>query len=98
MKDLGTIESFEGEPPWGFLIHHTTHPIYLHNYFMGDVTCEMFKKVYCKEKGITSIYEDPKGFGQFLKEKVIQPSGLYKFEELFRNIAREDFSLKFIID
>jgi len=98
MKELGTTDHFSGEPPWGFLIHHTTHPIYLHNYFMGDVTCEMFKQVYCKEKGINSIFEDTLGFGKFLKEKVIEPSGLYKFEELFKNISGEDFSLKYIMN
>ncbi len=98
MTELGTIDSFVGEPPWGYLIHHTTHPIYLHNYFMGDVTCEMFKEVYCRDHGIKSIFEDTKGFGKFLKEKVIQPSGLYKFEDLFRKISGEDFSLKYILN
>jgi oligoendopeptidase F len=97
MKELGTVDSFTGEPPWGFLIHHTTHPIYLHNYFMGDVACEMFKKVFTRDKGVNSIFEDPKGFGNFLKEKVIHPSGLDKFEDLFRNISGEDFSIKYIL-
>ena len=32
-----------------------------------------------------------------LKEKVIQPSGLYRFEDLFRNISGEEFSLKYIL-
>jgi oligoendopeptidase F len=62
-------------PPWAYLIHHTTHPIYLHNYFMGDVTCEMLAKVFKEKHGIEKVSEKPVEFGQFLMEKVITPSG-----------------------
>ena len=82
------------DPPFGYKIHHTTHPIYMHNYFMGDVTCEMLKKVFYKEYNVQSVSEKPKEFGDFLINQVIEPSGLYKYEELFERISGEKFSLK----
>lgn len=96
--DLLEEEPYTCSPPWAYLIHHTTHPIYLHNYFMGDVTCEMLRKVFLKEHNVNAISENPKAFGQFLKDQVISPSGQYTFEQLFKNISGEDFSLKYMID
>ena len=86
----------QSEYPWGYRIHHTTHPIYLHNYFMGDVTCEMLKKVFCKNHQCSTISDKPLEFTEFLIGSVISPSGLYKFPELFKRISGEDFSLKFM--
>lgn len=86
------------EPPFGYRIHHTTHPIYMHNYFMGDVTCEMLKKVFNKKHSTFSITEKPKEFGEFLINKVIKPSGLYKYEELFERISGEKFSMKWYLE
>ncbi len=89
---------FDQAPPFGYRIHHTTHPIYLHNYFMGDVTCEMLKKVFYKKYGVESISEKPKEFGKFIIEEVINPAGLYNYEELFKKISGEEFSLKWILE
>jgi oligoendopeptidase F len=82
------------EPPFGYRIHYTTHPIYMHNYFMGDVTCEMLRKVFCKKLNVDNISEKPFEFIQFLIEETIKPSGFYKYEELFEKISQEPFSLK----
>ncbi len=89
---------YDEAPPFGYRIHHTTHPIYIHNYIMGDVTCEMLRKVFCKNYGVSSISEKAKEFGQFLIREVISPSGLYKFEELFKRISGEEFSLKWYLE
>lgn len=96
-KDILDEEAYEGEPPWAFLIHHTTHPIYLHNYFMGDVTCEMLAKVF-EEKFGQKIFDNPEAFGKFLVDEVIKPSGIYKYNELFKRISGKDFSLQYMID
>lgn len=88
-------EPFGEEPPWAFTIHYTTHPIYLHNYFMGDVTCEMLKQVFEKKHG-AGLLEKPEAFGNFLLDEVIRPSGSLKFGDLFRKISGEEFSLKFM--
>lgn len=93
-NDLFGDEPFDEAPPFGYRIHYTTHPIYMHNYFMGDVTCEMLRKVFCNRYGVHSISEKPEEFGEFLKNEVINPSGLYKYEELFKRISGEEFSLK----
>lgn len=97
-NDLYGDEPYGEEPPFGYRIHHTTHPIYMHNYFMGDVTCEMLRKVFCAKHGVGSITDKPKEFGEFVINEVINPSGMYKYEELFKRISGDDFSLKFYLD
>jgi oligoendopeptidase F len=97
-KDLFGDKPFEEEPPFAYRIHYTTHPIYMHNYFMGDVTCEMLRKVFCQKHGIKSISEKPMEFGEFLISDVIKVSGLYKYEELFKRISGEEFSLKWYLE
>lgn len=92
---LGTKRG-DYEVPWAFLIHHTTHPIYLHNYFMGDVTCEMLISSFNSRYGTKSITENPKAFGEFLYEEVIKPSGRYTYSALFEKISGDKFSLKYL--
>ncbi len=96
-KDYFDEELGDYMPPWAFKIHHTSHPIYLHNYFMGDVTCEMLRSVYKTQTGHQSITEDPADFGQFLYEKVIAPSGRYTYSELFEKISGKAFSLDYML-
>ncbi|TYB32058.1 MAG: M3 family oligoendopeptidase [Candidatus Mcinerneyibacterium aminivorans] len=84
------------QPIWGYRIHHTTHPIYLHNYLMGDVTYKMFKSVFNNKNNIDRISEKPKKFIEFLERKVIEPSGKYPYEKLFKHISQEKFSLKYL--
>jgi len=96
-RELFEEERFAENPPWAFLIHHTTHPIYLHNYFMGDVTCAMVKDVFCKMTKVDSVGEKPLGFGAFVKSELIDVSGLHPYEELFKRISREEFSLKYML-
>lgn len=91
-------EKFADEVPWGYRIHHTTHPIYLHNYFMGDVTCEMLANVFKNKLGVENITDKPLEFGDFLKNEVIKPSGLYKYQDLFKKISGEEFSLKYMLN
>ncbi len=96
-KEVLNEEPFGQEPPWAFLIHHTTHPIYYHNYFMGDVTCEMLSKVF-EERFDAKIFEKPLEFGKFLVDEVIKPSGLHRYNDLFKRISGKDFSLEYMID
>ncbi len=83
-------------PPWAYRIHHTTHPIYLHNYFLGDLTCNMLMQHFIKSSNITSVLEKPNEFGKFLLDEVIKPSGTYPFLKLFEKISGEQFSLKYL--
>lgn len=96
-KDVLKEEPFGTEPPWAYIIHFTTHPIYLHNYFMGTLTCEMLGKVF-KEKTGAEMTEKPAEFGQFLINEVIKSSGMYKYNDLFKKISGSDFSLKYMLD
>lgn len=95
-KEVLKEEPFGAEPPWAYTIHFTTHPIYLHNYFMGTLTCEMVGKVF-KEKFGAEMTEKPKEFGQFLIDEVIKSSGMYKYNDLFKKISGSDFSLKYML-
>lgn len=95
-KEVLNEEPFGEEPPWAFTIHYTTHPIYLHNYFMGDVTCEMLSSVF-KDRVGAGMIEKPSEFGEFLVNEVIKPSGLYKYNDLFKKISGNDFSLKYML-
>lgn len=92
---LGTTRS-DYEPPILFLIHHTTHPIYLHNYLMGDVTCEMLASVFKEKEQVKSISEKPEVFGEFLYREVVKPSGLYAYNDLFKKISGKSFSLSYM--
>ncbi|MDR7857831.1 hypothetical protein [Tissierella sp.] len=96
--DLFGDKPFDEAPPFAYRIHYTTHPIYMHNYFMGDVTCEMLRKVFCKKYEVNSITDKAKEFGEFLISEVIEQSGLYKYEELFEKISGEKFSLKWYLE
>ncbi len=96
-EELFDEKPFCENPPWAYLIHHTTHPIYLHNYFMGDVTCEMLSKVFNNENKTNSVSEKPAEFGEFLMQKVISPAGRLPYPELFKAISGTDFSLNYIL-
>lgn len=89
-------EPYAAEPAWGFRIHHTTHPVYLHNYFLGDLTNEMLKQVFCRSHRIADVMLKPKAFGSFIREEVMAPAGTYPFLELFERISGEPFSLKYL--
>ncbi|MBU1356939.1 MAG: peptidase M3A and M3B thimet/oligopeptidase F [Candidatus Edwardsbacteria bacterium] len=91
-------EPYAEEPLWGFWIHHTTHPIYLHNYFMGDLTCDMLREVFKKRHKTDDIMAQGKKFGKFLLDEVIKPSGTYTYPELYQRISGEEFSLKYLAE
>jgi hypothetical protein len=89
-------QPYAEQPAWGFRIHHTTHPIYLHNYFMGDLAGDMLKAAFLKRSGAADVMDRPGDFGKFLLREVIAPSGAYTFTQLYRRISGEDFSLKYL--
>lgn len=96
-EELFEEKPFCSNPPWAFLIHHTTHPIYLHNYFMGDVTCEMLRKTFCDQYQLDDLSENPQAFKDFLYEKIIEPAGSLPYPELFKSIAGREFSLSYLL-
>jgi oligoendopeptidase F len=90
-------EKYTDNPAWAYRIHHTTHPIYLHNYFLGDLTCNMLTAQFKQQYGVASVLEKSKEFGQFVLEKLIKPSGTYPLSELFEKISGEKLSLKYLV-
>lgn len=96
-KELLGSEPYGDEPVWGMRVHHTNYPIYLHNYFLGDVMSANLKKVFEKRTGQKSE-DNPLAFGQLWKEKVLGPSGRYSFLDLYKKVCEEDLSLSSYLD
>ncbi len=88
----------DSEPAWGQLIHHTSHPIYLHNYFLGDVMCENMKKVFAKHNMGLTAKESAFEFGTYWKEKVLAPSGRLPFLDLYEKVCEEKLSIGNYLD
>ncbi len=91
-KDLIDQPTYEGEVPWASLIHHTVAPVYLHNYFLGDVMTANMKKSFKKQYG-SNAEDSPKRFGRFWRDKVLQPSGRHAFPELYENVCGSKLKL-----
>jgi len=88
-QELLGLEPYGDEPIWGQLIHHTTAPIYLHNYFVGDVLCSAMKTEFERRSG-SSWHKRPQDFGLYWKNEVLAPSGLYPFMTLFQRVTGQN--------
>ena len=86
------------EIPWARLIHHTSAPIYLHNYFLGDIMCENMKTIFKKHNSGKTADQEPLKFGNFWKEQVLAPSGRYSFLELYEKVCKEKISIVEYLD
>ena len=95
MEVLGE-QPYAKQPLWANTIHYTTHPIYFHNYLLGDLMCDMLKLVFQDREGVSDITDKSELFGRFILDQVIGVSGRYPFPELFRRISGEDISLKYL--
>jgi len=95
-KELLGSDRGDFNPPCLFVIHHTTHPIYYHNYLMGDVTCEMLAEVFKEKHGVKRITDKAGDFGKFLYDEVVKPSGRYPYSELFKRISGKNFTLNYM--
>lgn len=86
------------EVPWAQLIHHTSVPIYLHNYLLGDIMCENMKTVFKKNSSGKTADQEPLEFGKFWKEQVLAPSCRYSFLELYEKVCEEKISIVEYLD
>lgn len=90
-------EPYADEPVWASTIHYTTHPIYLHNYLLGDLACDMLEEVFTEREQVDHVMEKPRLFGQFILDEVIGVSGRYPFPELFRRLSGKGLSLDILL-
>lgn len=73
-KDFLGEEPFADEPPWGHMIHHTVAPIYLHNYFLGDVLWAQLQDAFFIQTG--KVWSQaPAEFGEFQRDRLLRPAG-----------------------
>jgi oligoendopeptidase F len=96
-REMLGAEPYADEPLWAHLIHHTTAPIYLHNYILGDVMCENMKEIFQRRTG-SAASDCPLEFGTFWKEKVLAPSGRYSFLDLYERVCEEPLSISRYLD
>ncbi len=96
-REMLGAEPYADQPLWGHVIHHTTAPIYLHNYILGDVMCENMKEIFQRRTGAAAT-ERPFEFGTFWKEKVLGPSGRYPFLDLYERVCEEPLSISRYLD
>ncbi|MCD4702659.1 MAG: peptidase M3A and M3B thimet/oligopeptidase F [Candidatus Aegiribacteria sp.] len=89
-------QPYADEPVWASTIHYTTHPIYFHNYLLGDLMCDMLEQTFLSREGVSDVIDRPDLFGRFILDEVVGVSGRYPFPELFRRISGEDLSLRLL--
>ena len=92
IRDVSGLETYGEEPVWGYLIHHTLHPVYLHNYLLGDLMCDSMKQVF-KKRTDKNAESSPLEFGKLWKEEVLTPSGKLPFLKLYEKVCGEPLSL-----
>ncbi|RKZ05264.1 peptidase M3A and M3B thimet/oligopeptidase F [Candidatus Fermentibacteria bacterium] len=95
MEVLGE-QPYADMPIWASTIHFTTHPVYFHNYLLGDLMCDMLDDVFLKRENVSDVTERPELFGRFILDEVIGVSGRYPFPDLFRRISGEELSLRLL--
>lgn len=83
-------ELWADEPVWGTTIHFTTHPIYFHNYVLGDVMAEALMQVFLRKSGHADILEHRTDFAEFLLASIITPLGTQPILERFKEISGEE--------
>lgn len=86
------------EASWAVTIHHTSHPIYLHNYFLGDVMCENMKDAFKRKNSGKTADQSSLEFGRLWKEQVLAPSAKYPFLELYEKVCEEKLSINTYLD
>lgn len=96
-REMLGADPYADEPLWAHLIHHTTAPIYLHNYILGDVMCENMKEIFRRRTG-DAASDRPLEFGRFWKDKVLAPSGRYPFLDLYQLVCEEPLSISRYLD
>jgi oligoendopeptidase F len=97
-KSILNEEPYTDNPPWGYVIHYSTHPIYLHNYLLAEITHDMLRSCFAQKHGISNPFDKSIDFGQFLKSELLEPSGAYTFQQLFEKISGGQFSLKYLAE
>lgn len=85
------------EPLWGYVIHHTIAPVYLHNYLLGDVMCSSMKSVFKAKRGMDAD-RSPREFGEFWREQVLAPSGRHPFPELYERVCGKALDIGSYLD
>lgn len=91
-KEILGQEPYSDEPLWGYTIHHTVAPVYLHNYLLGDLMCEKMQNVFQKRTGL-AVEKAPLEFGKFWREEILGPSGKLPFLKLYEKFCGEPLKL-----
>jgi len=85
-------------PDYASKIHVVTVPAYYHNYLLGQLFASQLHHAMARDvlhvDPDKAIYNDSKGVGQFLKEKVFALGRSLRWDALARHATGEDLSPK----
>ncbi|MFH1374974.1 MAG: hypothetical protein ABII79_14415 [bacterium] len=81
--------------PWAAIIHYTTHPVYLHNYLLGDILAA--QTVAYLHENYGSIAGNP-AVNSFLIQNYYRFGGRYPWRELLERGTGETLNPQYLID
>jgi peptidyl-dipeptidase A len=93
----------QGYAHWAVKGHLASHPIYYHNYMMGELLAAQLRAALVKltkHNGPASTlkYEGQKEIGEFLKEKIFKPGMSEPWPEFVKNAFGEPLTAKYFTE
>jgi len=80
---------------WAGIIHFTSHPVYLQNYFIADVISAQFRAFLKKQN--KTIIGNPKT-GKFFIESIIQHAATKHWDEILKSATGEKLNPKYFVE
>lgn len=90
------VEKYQGltrpenrnQPDWATKIHLALHPVYYHNYLLGEMTASQIQHYIEKKLGDLPLIEQPKT-GPWLKEKLFKQGAIRPWQEALEYLTGE---------
>lgn len=88
---------------WASKLHFTTAPCYYHNYMMGELLASQLHhhivhEVLKLESGRDVSYVGDKILGDYLREKVLGPGALYRWNDMIERATGEPLTPKYFVE
>ena len=88
---------------WASKLHFTSAPCYYHNYMMGELLASQLHhhvvhKVFKLESDRDVSYVGEKILGDYLREKVLGPGALYRWNDMIKRATGEPLTPKYFVE
>jgi len=88
---------------WASKLHFTSAPCYYHNYMMGELLASQLHhhivhKVFKLESDRDVSYVGDKILGDYLREKVLGPGALYRWNDMIKRATGEPLTPKYFVE